>query len=227
MSGSKEQQLWDACTSENLELVKHFAKDPAIDVNWADPKDNRTALYIACLHGHLFAVELLLKSPNIDVNKAQKEGATPFHIACAQGHKEVVLSLLKDRRLNMNLSNHNQLSPLWCASQEGHLSVIECLLASGREVDTKTKSIAGPAAWNNKTAVEIARAQGTRTKSADETEEEYARSKQNGSLIAVLLDSFEENPQQVRARLREQLDFSGRIFCFFYFFFFFFFVLFR
>ena len=40
-----ERELWDVCTSGNLELVKHLANDPAVDVNWADPEYNRTGFY--------------------------------------------------------------------------------------------------------------------------------------------------------------------------------------
>ena len=76
------------------------------------------------------------------------------------------------------------------SSQEGHLSVVQVILASGREVDTKTKSIAGTAPWNNKTAAEHARFQGTRARDEGEPEEDYTRKKRNGPLIANLLDSF-------------------------------------
>jgi len=78
-------------------------------------------------------------------------------------------------------------------------------LASGREIDTKTKSIAGTEAWNNKTAAEMACYQGTRAKLEAESDEEYTRKNQNGPLIATLIDSYEQNPQQVRTQLRKEL----------------------
>jgi len=173
MSHLKEQKLWDACAGDSPVLVKDLADDPAVDVNWADPKGNQTALYNACFHGRASNAADLLKSPKIDVNKAGTEGITPFYLACAQGHQKVVLLLLKDLRVNVNKPNHNQLSPLSYASQEGHLSVLQSILASGRDVNTWVKSIAGPASWNDKTAVEIARAQGTRAKSAGDTGEDH------------------------------------------------------
>jgi len=40
---SKEQQLWDACTSGDLDLVRHLVNDEGVNVNWADPEYNRTA----------------------------------------------------------------------------------------------------------------------------------------------------------------------------------------
>ena len=70
--------------------------------------------------------------------------------------------------------------PLWIASQNGHLPIFQLILASGREIDTKTKSIAGAAAWNNKTAAEMARFQGIRIKPEAESEKDHTRKKQNG-----------------------------------------------
>ena len=48
MSESEEQQLWDACTEGNLELVNLLANDLAVNVNWIGPekelKDNQKIL---------------------------------------------------------------------------------------------------------------------------------------------------------------------------------------
>ena len=93
-------------------------------------------------------------------------------------------------------------SPLWLASQEGHLSVAQLILASEREVDTKTKSVAGTGGWNGKTAAENARYQGIRAKVEGETEEDYIRRKQNGPLIAAWIDSFDADPDVTRQHLR-------------------------
>jgi len=63
MSGSsKEQQLWDACTSGNLDLVAQLVNDPAVDVNWVGPDRGDTPLHRASRFGHLQVVEILLMS---------------------------------------------------------------------------------------------------------------------------------------------------------------------
>ena len=97
-------------------------------------------------------------------------------------------------------------TPLWFASQDGHLFVVQLILASGREVDTKTKSIAGTWGWSNKSAAEQARFQGIRDKMAHESEEDYTRKKRNGPLIAALIDSFDADPDATRQKLREIPD---------------------
>ena len=152
-----------------------LAADTTLNVNWQGQL-GLTALNDACWNGHLSVVEFLLTLPNIDVNKPLKDGGTPFAIACQNGHKEVVSLLLADRRIDIKPKN-DQCTPLWFGSQNGHLPVVQLILASGREVHTKTKSIAGTAAWNNKTAAEMARFQGTRAKLEAQSDEEYTRGK--------------------------------------------------
>jgi len=91
------------------------------------------------------------------------------------------------------------------ASQQGRLVVVQHLLASEREIDTKMKS-----AYNNKTAAEQGRAIGGRAaKEADETEEDFQRSKTNSPLCADLIDAYEKDPAKVRSQLRKQLGLSG------------------
>ena len=211
MSKSKEQQLWEACTSGDLDLVKRLANDPAVNVNWEDPELSRTPFYRACFYGRLSVVEFLLTFTKVDVNKLQGQGCTPFYIACQNGHKEVVSLLLAEMRIDINKPNNEQLTPLWMASQKGHLRVVQLLLASGKEIDTKAKSKAGIAPWNNKTAAEIGQFQATRaTLYQGESEEDLLKGKQNGPLIATLIDSYEQNPQHVRTQLRKQLGLEGQ-----------------
>ena len=92
------------------------------------------------------------------------------------------------------------------------MTVVQLILASEREINTKTKSIAGNAPWNNKTAAEHARFQGTRAKMEGESDEDYTRAKQNGPLIATLIESYEKNPQQVRIQFRKELGLKGSSF---------------
>jgi len=100
--------------------------------------------------------------------------------------------------------------------------VAEQILASGREVDLKTKCIPGPLRCNNTTAAEVGRFQGIRNTLPHESMEEYSRRKKNGLLIATLIDSYEQNPQQVRAQLRGKLGLKGKSISVFHFISFFF-----
>jgi len=103
MSGSsKEKQLWDACTSGDLDLVKLLLSDsavnlnkevynsgePALDVNWIGPEKDDTPLHRACHFGHSQCVELLLKHPQVEMNAENAGQATPFYIACKKAVKK-------------------------------------------------------------------------------------------------------------------------------------------
>ena len=111
--------------------------------------------------------------------------------------------LLADMRIDVNRPDNEQCTPLWFPSHDGHLLLVQLMLASGRDFDTKTKSIAGPAPWNNKTAAEVGRFQGIRAIDEGESEEDFSRVKQNGPLIAALIDSFDADPATTRQQLRE------------------------
>jgi len=175
-----------------------------VKVNCVGPEKGDTPLHRACRFGHVQVTQALLRQPGVGVNAGNVGMATPLYFACQEGKKEVVSLLLADKRIDVNKPDRDQWTPLWVASQNGHLPVVQLILASGREIDTKTKSIAGPAAENNKTAAERARFQGT-------------REKQNGPSMADLIDSYEQNPQQIRTQLRKQLGLKGRSFFVFFF----------
>ena len=194
--------LHRACRFENLQVVKTLLKWSAVDVN-ARNLGQGTPLYIACQNGRKEVVPLLLADRRTHVNKPENDGATPFYIACEKGHKEVVALLLEDLRIDINRPEKDQCTPLWMASQLGMLEIVQLMLASGRDIDTKTKSIAGPAPWNDKTAAEVGRRQATRLRPAGESDEVFYRKKKNGPLIEVLLDTFDLEPGPTRQRLRE------------------------
>ena len=199
----------DACFKGRVSGVEFLLKHPRIDVN-KPQNEGCTPFYLACGKGFKDVVSLLIADPRIDVNKPADDGITPFYFVCQKSHKEVVPLLLADLRIDGNKPNQDEATPLWIASENGNLSVVQLILASRGEVDTRTKTIEGTEDWNNKTPAD-ASFQGTRAQLENKSEEEYTRKKENGSLIATLLDSYERNPQQVRDQLRKQLGFAGQL----------------
>jgi len=197
-------ELWDACASGNLDLAKFLLNSNlSLDMNWRGLEKGDTPLHRACRFGHLHLVEILLKLSTVDVNAENAGLATPFLIACQNGHTEVVLLLMADMRVDLNKPAKDLTTPLWFASQNGRLDIVQFMLASDREVHTKTKCAAGPAAWNDKTTAEIGRLQATRNIVSYESEEDYKLSQQNGPLIADLIDAFNLDPVLTRQQLRE------------------------
>ena len=191
-----------ACQEGHNEVVSLLQADTRTDVN-KPQLEGCTPFFVACATGNHEMVSLLQADLRVDVNRAKNTGSTPFFFACMHGHKKVVSQLLADKRLEVNKPKNDQCTPLWIASQNGHLPVVQLILVYGRDVNTKTKSIAGTMTWNNKTAAEMARCQGTILRDEDESEEEYSGRKHNGPLIAALIDSFEADPATTRQQLRE------------------------
>jgi len=200
---TKDEQLCSVARKGDLEEVKSFCSDPAVNVNWQD-EDGSTALFYAYHNGYPLVVEHLLAQPKIGPDLARHTGATPLFIACQKGHKEVVSVMLADQRVDPNKPRNNRSTPLWIACQNGQLVVVQLLLASGGEIDIKMRSTS-----KNRTAAEQGRAMATRTKGAKDTEEVHERKKLNGPRCADLVDEYEKNPDGVRSRLRKELGLPG------------------
>ena len=194
--------FYRACGHGHASVVQFLLQDHRVDVNQTT-SSQVTPFYIACQEGQKDVVALLLRDWRVDVNMSNRMGATPFFMAAQEGHSEVVVQLLADDRVCINDAKNDGCTPLWFAAQEGRLLVAQLMLASGREIDTQTRSIEGNEAWNNKTAAEHARWQGVRTQFTNEPAEDYVRMKVNGPLIADILDAFNLDPLAVRQQLRE------------------------
>ena len=53
ISMSKEEQLYWAALGGDLEKVKSLCSDPALNINWQNPKGGFTPLSVACQARHL------------------------------------------------------------------------------------------------------------------------------------------------------------------------------
>ena len=62
------QQLHMACRFGNLDILRSFLKDPAININ-IQYKDGRTPLLLVLAHDHLEIVKALVYNPSIEFNK--------------------------------------------------------------------------------------------------------------------------------------------------------------
>ena len=158
--------------------------------------------FFGCSSGHKVVVSLLLADPRIDVTKGNINNASPFLIATQLGHHEIVSLLLDDPRIDINQRKNDGCTPLWFAAQFGFVKVVQLILASGREVDTKSKSYQGPNQYCDMTAADVGRYQTARD-GRDVSAEEHARRWKNGPLIAELLDSFDADPVATRQHVRE------------------------
>jgi len=142
---TKEEQLWQAATDGDLELVRKLSEDPAVNVEWTDETATRTPFYRACFFGRLEVVEFLLGDPRVNVNCKQKEGATPICGACSEGRTEVVARLLMDPRIDVNEPTIGKTSGFYWACTMGRVGIVAMLLADSRvEVNGRADDGATP-----------------------------------------------------------------------------------
>jgi hypothetical protein len=100
----------------------------------------RTALHLACVHGHLGSVELLLER-SADMETADEYGQTPLKIACQGGYVDVVRLLIEhgaDMEKADDLGQQTLLLILACYG--GHVDVMRLLIdEQGADVETADK----------------------------------------------------------------------------------------
>jgi len=203
------------CENGHLNIASMLLANRRVEPNLHN-SSRATPVFLACQNGHHNVVSLLLASRGIDFKRPMDGGATPFLVACARGHYDVVSLLVGDNRIDINAHDDLLCSPLWMATHNGHLGVVQQILASGVQVNTQARSLPGSAGWRNKTAIEIARLQGTEPKRGMEDDERYTHRIQQCPPIVALLEKFEVDPESTRRMLRElprlRESFAGEVF---------------
>lgn len=129
---SPGEQLYHVAQWGNwTEARRILTENPAELVNWINPTNGRTALYIACLSGHDRVVEVLLASPTIDPN-ILCQGWTSLYVACFANKVRCVRLLLRDPRVGLQTPNANGKRPFGFCVRENRLEIVRWWLASGR-----------------------------------------------------------------------------------------------
>lgn len=99
--------------------------------------DYSTPLHLACQHGNIAAIDLLLASDRIEVNATDLAGDTPLHKACLSGETAIVEKILaKLKKTNRTkhlklLDNYAKLTPMHIACREGHAKIVDLFLKFG------------------------------------------------------------------------------------------------
>jgi len=99
--------------------------------------------------------------------------------------------LVNDERVDINQTDEDGITPFSIACKNGHTEIVKCLFASGREIILPSKS-------NNQNMMRILK-------------------REIKPEIFELLESFENNPNGTRNKLRIELGFAGNNVFYFYF----------
>ena len=88
-------------------------------------------LFRFCFAGNVDKLKQLLRTVNIDVNVADKQGP-PLSFAAYLGYGGIVSELLSRPGINVNLAQQAGATPLYLAVQQGHVEVVRLLLGARR-----------------------------------------------------------------------------------------------
>lgn len=99
-------------------------------------------LHVAAVSGNLEAVQFLVNKLQADVNKQNKDGATPILLACRSGHHEIIEFLLNCGS-DVSIADNLHMTPLhWLVSvdDEHCTKIARKMVAQGAKLDVQTRT---------------------------------------------------------------------------------------
>ena len=140
-------RLFEACIENSVDKLNHLMlnKSSVFDVNFAYHlqhgfdgcgPDLITAAGITALLGHDTCLELLSKSPGIDLSKANLQGMAPIHYAC-KGGRNVAIGILIDNGVGVDIPAEFGHTPAMMCCHYGHVNTLELLCSRGADLNLK------------------------------------------------------------------------------------------
>lgn len=117
--------LFRACREGKLKTVKYLVEYTRADVNVVAPNSGRCAIHLACRHGHLEIVKVLLNH-GACVNAVSLKGWSPCHVSSLEGNYAMTELLIKHGAA-LDLSTKNGKTPLDLAKAVYRLEVADLL----------------------------------------------------------------------------------------------------
>ena len=115
-------------------------QEPAVAINQRN-QQGRTPLWIACRHGKIEVVKVLLgyqpqdNGTPLDVNQQSNNGYTPLDAALQRSQVQVIRLLFKDQRVVDNIKKLKRADyAFYIACEYGHVKVAELLLKHGAAI---------------------------------------------------------------------------------------------
>uniref|UniRef100_A0A3P8XED0 Ankyrin repeat domain 53 n=1 Tax=Esox lucius TaxID=8010 RepID=A0A3P8XED0_ESOLU len=99
-----------------------------------------SVLHVACLHGRLECMKLLLESESADVNASCPLGRRPIHMVLtsrSRPHSHACLTTLLQHGALTNVATDTGLTPLHLAAAEGLQGCVEALVRAGADTGAR------------------------------------------------------------------------------------------
>ena len=100
--------------------------------------DGTSPLFVACEHGNLEAVRLLIVH-RADMEASREGGFTPLYIGCQQRHSDIV-GLLLASKANVDHATNSGLTPLTACCHGGALSLAKILVEGGASAEQSSRA---------------------------------------------------------------------------------------
>ena len=127
-----------------LQLLDLLLTSPNIDVNMKDG-NQRTALMLSCISGHIDITRRLIKARSIEINCQDYGGETALMLSFVNGDKDTTKKLLSMRGLDVNCKDNCGQTALMLSSINGDEDTIEKLL-SMKDIDVNCQDKYGQTA---------------------------------------------------------------------------------
>eukprot|EP01122_Echinamoeba_exundans_P005445 TRINITY_DN1559_c0_g2_i2.p1 TRINITY_DN1559_c0_g2~~TRINITY_DN1559_c0_g2_i2.p1 ORF type:complete len:570 (-),score=63.47 TRINITY_DN1559_c0_g2_i2:895-2604(-) len=143
LPASTQRSIFQAILFKEWDILESFIDTSKSDyVLHLKAKDElgRTALYFACQHGELGAVEKIIATAAANIDATENNGWTPLMVAAFHGHVDICNKLLE---LSANVDTKEQLfgwTPLLAAVWNGHREVIELLIRNNSSTKIKDRN---------------------------------------------------------------------------------------
>ncbi|XP_067651335.1 ankyrin-1-like [Haliotis asinina] len=126
--------LMVACTSGNVNIVKHLLSTKLFDINKRGGWNTATPVMMAARRGH-YDVYHLLVSEGADVSLTDIDSRDILMVACKGGNLSIIKHLLSLKDIDVNRrGGHKRQTPVMLAAENGNVSVFDLLVSEGADL---------------------------------------------------------------------------------------------
>ncbi|XP_046577493.1 ankyrin repeat and KH domain-containing protein mask-like [Haliotis rubra] len=126
--------LMVACTSGNVNIVKHLLSTKLFDINERGGWNTATPVMMAARRGH-YDVYHLLVTQGADLSLTDVDSQDILMVACKGGNLSIIKHLFSLKDIDVNRrGGHKRQTPIMLAAENGNVSVFDLLVSEGADL---------------------------------------------------------------------------------------------